>query len=504
MRHFTLTGAVAAGAILLSAAAGAQDLRVGIPDDPDMLDPDRTRSFYGVTVLSNLCDSLFELDENMEFSGELATDWSWSDDGLELTVNLRPDVTFQDGTPFNAQAVVYNIERSRDLPGTLRTADLGTITDISADDDMTVVFDLSAPFAPLLAKLSERLGMMISPTAAEELGEDFGNQPVCAGPYQFAERVAQDRIVIERYPGYWNPDPYHVEQVTFSIIPDPTIRLANLQSGEMDIIARLSPTDVAQVEADPDIEIEAIDSLGYQSLIVNVAKGPRAETPLGQDPAVREAFELSLDRQAMVDVAFEGQYTAGNQFASPNSPIYNSDIPIPPRDPERARAILAEAGYTDPVPVEILVPNRPNTVRVAEMIQAMGSDAGFDVSLNVVEFASTLNLSDQGDFEVWGPIGPQTAIDPDDATFMSLHSTGDRNVGLYSNPDMDAAMEESRRVTDPEARRDVLRRVAEIITNDRTVIYLYHTRFIWAFNDNVEGFVAYPDGHLRVRGISVN
>lgn len=504
MKTKYLAGVAAIGAVMLSAAAWGQELRVGIPDDPDALDPDRTRSFYGVTILSNMCDSLFELDENMDFSGELASDWSWSEDGLQLTVNLRPDVTFHDGTPFNADAVVYNIERSRDLPGTLRTADLGTITNISATDDSTVVFDLSAPFAPLLAKLSERLGMMISPTAAEASGEDFPNQPICAGPYQFVERIAQDRIVLERYPDYWNPEPYHVERVVFSVIPDTTIRLANLQSGEIDLLSRLSPTDVAQVEADSDIGIAAIDSLGYQSLIINVAKGPRSETPLGQDPRVREAFELALDRQAMVDVAFEGQYTAGNQFASPNSPIYNTDIPVPARNAEQARAILADAGYTDPVPVEILVPNRPNTVRVAEMIQAMGSDAGFDVSLNVVEFASTLNLSDQGDFEVWGPIGPQTAIDPDDATFMSLHSTGDRNVGSYSSPEMDAAMEESRRVTDPDARREVLAQVAEIITTDRSVIYLYHTRFIWAFNDNVEGFVAYPDGHLRVRGISVN
>ena len=250
------------------------------------------------------------------------------------------------------------------------------------------------------------------------------------------------------------------------------------------------------VNKDSKLKMLPVDTLNYQSLVINVAKTPRGDHPMGRDARVREAFDLSLDRQAIVDVAFGGQFIAANQFVAPDSPYYDKSTPMPKRDVEKAKKILKDAGYTGKVPFEILVPNRPVTVRVAEMIQAMSSEAGFDTKLKVVEFATTLNLTDAGDFQAWGPIGPQTANDPDAVTFMSLHSIGNRNVGKFSSPEMDKLMEASRSESDPEKRRAVFQQAAKLMANDRSVIYLYHQRFLYVQSAKLSGLEPTADGFV--------
>jgi hypothetical protein len=150
----------------------------------------------------------------------------------------------------------------------------------------------------------------------------------------------------------------------------------------------------------------AVDPLNYQSIVVNVANSQKSDNPMGKDPRVREAFELALDRKAINDVAFAGLYVAGNQPVAPGSPYYNTGVPLPERDVARAKKILQDAGYKLPVPFELLVPNRTLAVRVAEMMQAMVQEAGIDMKVKVVEFATTLSMTEAGDFQAWGPDRP--------------------------------------------------------------------------------------------------
>src|SRR4051794_28207557 len=230
------------------AGASAQTLRIGLGEDPDLLDPTLARSYVGRIVFAALCDKLVDIDRNLNLVPQLATEWSWTDDNKALVMTLRRGVTFQDGEKLDAAAVKFSIERHLNLPGSNRKAEISAVQTVEIVDDHTVKFVLSRPFAPLLAALSDRAGMIVSPKAARN--GDFAAHPVCAGPYKFVERVAQDRIVLDRFAEYWNRDALHVDRIVFLPIADSTVRLANLQSGSLDLIERLGPTDAETVKKD--------------------------------------------------------------------------------------------------------------------------------------------------------------------------------------------------------------------------------------------------------------
>ncbi|HEY9568351.1 MAG TPA: ABC transporter substrate-binding protein, partial [Thalassobaculum sp.] len=194
-----LSLAIAAGMLLLGSAASAETLRIGLADDPDVLDPHQSRTFVGRIVYTALCDKLIDIDPELNFVPQLATEWSWSEDGKALTMKLRQGVTFHDGEKFDAAAVKYNIERAKNLPESRRKSEVKSIQSVDVVDPMTVRLNLGAPDATLLATLSDRAGMMVSPKAAEAAGAGLGAKLVCSGPYKFVERVQQDRIVLERF-----------------------------------------------------------------------------------------------------------------------------------------------------------------------------------------------------------------------------------------------------------------------------------------------------------------
>ena len=215
-------------------------------------------------------------------------------------------------------------------------------------DPLTIKVHLKAPFSPLLAQLTDRAGMMISPKAAEAAGDKFGLKPVCAGPYKFVERVQQDRIVVEKFADYWNRDQVFIDRITYLPIVDTTVRLANLKSGGIDLTERILATDIPAVRADPKLRLSNSVSLAWFGLMINQDNGPKSENPLGKDPRVRKAFELALDREAINQVVFSGEFVPGNQWVSPQSPYYQQDFPIPKRDLAKAKALLAErAGFRD-------------------------------------------------------------------------------------------------------------------------------------------------------------
>jgi len=180
--------------------------------------------------------------------------------------------------------------------------------------------------------------MMISPKAAKAAGSAFANNPVCAGPYKFVERVAQDRIVLERFAGHWNKDAFAFERVIYQPITDATVRLANLQAGSLDLIERLAPTDVEVARKDRRIKLSEVTGLAYLGIDVNVGNGARSKTPIGQDPRIREALELAIDREALNQVVFNGAFLAGNQAVPPENPFYAASVPMPKRDVAKAKA----------------------------------------------------------------------------------------------------------------------------------------------------------------------
>ena len=490
-------------AILMAATAMpvmAADLRIGLQEDPDVLDPDQSRTFVGRIVYASLCDKLVDITPDLEIVPMLATGWEWAEDGTSLTFTLRDDVVFHDGEPFNATAVAANLERTMTLPESRRKSEVASIAGTEVIDESTIRIDLTAPDATLLAQLADRAGMMMSPKAAAEAGADFGNNLVCSGPFTFTERVQQDRIVLDKFAEYYDADRIAFDRVIFLPIPDTTVRLANLRSGDLDMIERLAATDYKSAVADEDLQVAEAVSLGYQGITVNVGNGERAENPLGQDARVRKALSLAIDRGVINDVVFEGAFAPGNQPWPPTSPWYDADFPVEARDVDAAKALLAEAGL-DRVAVEIQVANNPVQMQLMQVIQSMAQEAGFDITLTAKEFATLLEDQTAGAYQA-SQIGWSGRVDPDGNLHQFVTCEGGINDAKYCNPEVDALLDAARVSTDPAARKESYDAATAILMRDLPLIYLYHQTWIWALDDKIEGFKAYPDGMIRLQDVS--
>ncbi|WP_417711588.1 ABC transporter substrate-binding protein [Roseibium aggregatum] len=486
-------------ATTLATAAQAADLRIGLQDDADVLDPDQSRTFVGRIVYTSLCDKLVDITPDLEIIPQLASGWTWSDDGKVLTMDLRDGVTFHDGTPFDAEAVKANIERSKNLPESRRKSEVKSIESVEVSGPLQVKFTLTAPDATLLAQFADRAGMMVSPTAAEAAGADFGNNPVCSGPFKFVERVQQDRIVLSKFEDYWNKDAINFDTVTFLPIPDTTVRLANLRSGDIDMLERLAATDVASVKGDANLGFAEAVSLGYQGITVNINNGEKGDNPFGNDPKIRQAFSLSLDRDAINQVVFEGAFAPGNQPFPPTSPWYDKDYPVPARDVEKAKALLKEAGY-ESLDVEVQVANNPVQTQMMQVVQSMAAEAGFNVKLKSMEFASLLADQSAGNYQA-SQVGWSGRVDPDGNIHQFMTCKGGINDSKVCIPEVDKLLDEARQSNDTATRKAKYDAARDILINELPIIYLYHPTWIWALSGKLEGFTAYPDGMIRLENV---
>jgi len=495
---------VALAAAALAAATGeAQTLRFGLAEDPDVLDPTLARTFVGRIVFAALCDKLVDIDEKLTIVPQLATSWEWSADSKALTMKIRPGVTFHDGEKLDAAAVKFNLERHKNMTGSNRRGELAPVTSVDVVDPMTVRINLSAPFAPLLAQLADRAGMMVSPKAAQAAGDKFGANPVCSGPFRFVERVAQDRIVVERYPNYWNKGEIHFDRITYLPIVDSTVRLANLKSGQLDFIERLAASDVPALKTDSRFKISKITEIGYQGITINVGKSDFAQkNPLGKDPRVREAFELALDREGIVQVAQDGEGTVGNQWVAPDNPYYAKNMPVPKRDVARAKALLAEAGVPNPT-FTLMTPTTADGQRVAQVVQAMVKEAGFDVKIQSTEFATSLDMADKGQFDAY-VLAWSGRADPDGNIFSFDACKQPLNYAGYCKPEVDEILNKSRTVRDIAERRKLFDQLAAVALKDRPIVYLYHRHWLWGYTAKLSGLRPIPDGLVRVQGLKFN
>jgi peptide/nickel transport system substrate-binding protein len=496
---------LAAAAIVtagLAAPAMAQStLRIGLAEDPDILDPTLARTYVGRLVFASLCDKLFDIDESLKIVPQLATGYEWADENKSLIIKLRQGVTFHDGEKFDAAAVKFNLERHKTMQGSTRRGELSSVASIDVVDPATVKLNLSAPFAPLLAILTDRSGMMVSPKASEALAATFGTKPVCSGPYKFVERVAQDRIVVEKYDGYWNKGTISIDRIVYRPIYDNTVRLANLQSGDLDFIERLAATDAPEVRKNSRLKLETVTELGYQGITINTNNTDKAKNPLGMDARVRQAFSLSIDREAINQVVFNGEYVPGNQWVSPNNPYYAKNVPLPKRDIAKAKALLKEAGQPNPS-FTLMTTTAPDLQQVGQVIQAMAKEAGFDVKIQATEFASALKLSEGGNMEAF-LLAWSGRPDPDANLHQFVTCKGPLNDGKFCNPKVDEGIEKARAVGDAAERGKLYAEVAGMLEKELPIVYLYHRKLFFAHSTKVSGFKVMPDGMIRVQGLKL-
>ena len=279
---------------LAGSSRAAQSLTVGLDADVVRLDPAFSAAAVDRQVLYQIFDRLVDLDENLKIIPSVAKSWKISNDGLTYTFTLRSSQKFQDGTPLDAAAVKYSLDRNMTLEGSARKNELSSVKVVTVVNPVTVRIELSAPFGPLLSILGDRAGMVVSPTAARSAGDAFGRAPVGSGPFKFVSRVPQDNVTLNAFADYWAGAP-KIDKLVYRPFPDGDVRYANLLSGSAQVIV-LDAKDVFKLEPDNRYEVVNIPTLGFQGIWLNTTRPPF------NNKLVRQAVAETIDRNAVVSV----------------------------------------------------------------------------------------------------------------------------------------------------------------------------------------------------------
>ena len=481
---------VLVGVLLIGLVGWAQTPRPGgemiiaFGTDPESLDPNKMTSSPAAMVLSHIAETLLELDEDLKVVPSLAESWEFSEDARALTLHLRRGVVFHDGTPFNAQAVKINLERFN--RAIFRFLLYPRVQVIEVVDDYTVRLHLDIPFVPLIAHLTHAFVAMISPKQIAALeGKDI-LEPVGTGPFVFDRWVRGDHIRLVRNPGYWGDKPY-LDSVVIRVVPSDATRLVLLETGEVHAIMRVPPLDAPRLAATPGLEVVRIPSVRTIYFGFNHQRAPFT------DVRVRQAINYAVDKEAIVREILGGD---GGVSTSPISPLifgYASQEPYR-YDPERARQLLAEAGFPHGLKITIHHPTGRYLMDapITEAVQAYLAEVGIEAELVTMEWAAYLAFTARPLAEStiqmfmlgWGCV----TVDADYGLFPLFHTTQwapMSNRSFYSNPTVDALLELGRVAPDPVSRKAIYARIQKILWNDAAWLFLH-----WEGQINAQGAVA--------------
>jgi peptide/nickel transport system substrate-binding protein len=485
-------------------SSGSSSITVALAGAPDSLDPTTGSTFVGRTVFANMCQKLFDINAQLTIVPQLAASLPViSKDGLTYTIQLKPGIKFNDGTPFNAAAVKTTLDWYLTNPNSVRAAELKGLTSVDATGPLTVVLHLSKPFAPLTSVLADRAGMILSPTQLHKLGNNFGQDPVCVGPFEFSSRPSLDTIILKKSPYYYGKSHVHLSTVTFQVITDPSTEAANLQSGQVQVADEVAPQDVQAIENNPATQIEAQNSLGYQGLDINTGNvhgslkpAGVADNPFATHPALREAFELTINRATLNKVAFDGLYTPGCTPIPPNSP-WTVNIPCPAQNIPEAKKLVAASGVKTPIHVSLMVQNSSLSQQIGSIIQSMAAQAGFDVTLQPLEFTTTLAKAAAGQFEMY-QIGWSGRADPDQNIFSDWYPGAGLNYTGADYPALNSLLLQARESTSTAQRHTLYTKIVQMMQSDLNIIYLWYDKFFLGLRKNVTGVQYFPDSLIRL------
>ena len=415
-------------------------LTVALNADPDKLDPSLAQTLVGRTVFAGMCEKLYDVDEAGKVVPQLATALpKTSPDGRTVTFSVRKGLKFSDGTSLDAAAVVTSLLRHRDLPGSARATELAPLKAVEATGADTVKLTLKQAYVPLTAVLADRSGMVMSPAALKKYGKNFTNHPSCVGPFKFVERVGGDRIVLAKDPNYYDARDVHLDKVIYKPIPDGSVRLANLRSGDIQVGDQMGPVDVKSALTDdqaPALQLAVARLPGHRPQR-RQRQGPRREAGQARQrrsPAtsrVREAFELSIDRDTHQQGRLPGHVRARLR---PDLPEVRASRPASrPRTapsamwPRRSGCSKA-GGRQDPAcTIELKTSTTPEDSRIGQVVQAMAKDAGFVVTLRPTEYATMLEETDDGHYDAFTS-GWSGRLDPDGNIASFLQTKGAMNA----------------------------------------------------------------------------
>ena len=489
-----------------------QVLVFGRGGDSVALDPGIVTDGESFKVTQNLFETLLNFGEqDTTIKPGLAKEWTVSDDGLTYTFKLQEGVKFHDGTDFNAEAVIKNVNRWKAgnkeqfyyFNSMFKAEGADVITDVKADGDYTVIFTLSRPQAPFLKNLAMSPFGIASPTAFEKDSDKFGQNPVGTGPFKFVEWRPNETITIEKFDDYWQEGLPKLDRVIFQVFQDNTARLNALIAGEIDLADGVNPSDGKTVEANAALQLIERPSMNIGYL------GLTNTRPPFDDKLVRQAVNYAINKQAIVDAFFEGRAQVAANPMPPSISGYNKDIEPYPYDPEKAKALLAEAGY-DGKEIELWAmpvarPYMPDAAKVAEVIKKNLEDVGIPAKIVSFEWATYLEKAKNGEADAFmlGWTGDNGDADNFIYTLLDKDNIGSNNYAYYSNDEVHDLLIAAQSETDEAKRIELYKQAQVIIHDDAPWVPLAHSTPLLAAKAGVKGFKPHPTGSDKLANVSI-
>ncbi|MHB1217262.1 MAG: ABC transporter substrate-binding protein [Alphaproteobacteria bacterium] len=469
-------------------------LSVGISSDVKTLDPLQSVQFPERQVLYLIFNTLVKYGTDYSIQPELAESWEIQGDGKKIVFKLRRDVKFHDGTPFNAQAVKWNIERRLDpaVQSPQREQLEPLIASVEATDANTVTFNLKRPAPSLLGLLGERAGFMVSPTAAAKSGAEFGNSPVGTGAFVFKDWTRGSQINLEKNPNYWEKGLPYLDKIVFRDLASSIVGIQRLQTGELDFVNELSPNDAKQIEGKPGIKLYPITVGRWYSLQWRMDKPPFDNAKL------RQAIQHGIDRKRINDIVMSGKGTISDSPTPKGLWWHDPSIKTYDYDPQKAKALLAEAGYPNGFEVVLSTPQIPIFQQIDQLVQEQLAQIGVKLKLEPVSSADWYNKLVDGSSN-FSPTRWTTRPDPDGILYILFHSQGYANTMKYKNPKVDQLLDEARLIYDQAKRKPMYFEAQKLITADNPMPPLFFSVEYGALKDNVKGFEWIPDQIPRFR-----
>ncbi|WP_209017475.1 ABC transporter substrate-binding protein [Roseibium aggregatum] len=515
MRKF-LAAALASAFLAFAPQSYAQTppnvLVVGQIAEPKSLDPHAVTAVNDFRILVNMYDGLVRYkDGTLEVEPSLAESWTISDDGKTYTFKLKEGVTFHDGSPFNAEAVKFNFDRMLDEKHPYHDTGpfplsffFSTVEDVTADDDLTVTFKLSAPYAPFLSNLAYPTGLIVSPAAVEKFGKDFGRNPSGTGAYKFAEWDANAKTVVVKNDAYWDGAP-ELEAIIYRPITDANTRIAEMLSGGLDVMVEVPPDSLQQFKSDSTFKVLEQAGPHVWFLILNAKEAPF------DNKLARQAANYAINKQALVENILQG---TAEVAAGPTPPAfawaYNEGLEPYPYDPEKAKELLKEAGYNGEEVTFYVTEGGSgmlDPIAMGTAIQADLQAVGMNVKIETYEWNTFLGKVNPG---LEGKAGMAEMAwmtnDPDTLPFLALRTEampdkGGFNSGYYSNAKVDELLEKAREVTDQDERAKLYKEMQEIVQEDAPWVFVANWKQNAVIKAAVEDFKLQPSFFLMLQKV---
>ena len=503
-RQFVKTGMAGIGSMMIPsfvspalASKRGGTLKVALSADPISFDPHLTGNLQGRGTAQAIHDTLFGIDNKGNLAPMLVTRWEQPDNKTYL-LHLRPGVKFHDGTKFDADAVVYNINRIRDPKiGSIRGGEIKALDEITAVNKRTIKMTLKYPFAAFLFPFTDVSGCIGSPAAFEEYGkEKAALNPVGTGPFKFASYSQDTETILERNGDYWDAGKPYVDRLILRPIPTSSTRLIELQTGSVHLSEGLPLQNIAKLRTQSDVVVSERVGFRWEYIGFNA----KAEFP-GSNARLRQAFQWAIDREALHQAAYFGTGAIGYSGILPGHPFHDPAYKPFSYNKDKAKKLLDQSGIGS---AEIAAYLRPEPVkqRTAQLVQAMAADVGVKINLEQLDYASHRAKLRSGelpmDMHGWWGYRP----DPDQYLSVLLGSDGSyaKRHG-YNNPKMDVLFQKQRAETDQKRRRAIFRQITDLMNEDAIYVPWHYSSDFKGLSPKVKGFYHTADSIIEYKDI---